>query len=76
MLHSNAKFSDVFISILVGRGDVLDLIWVVSSDGENIGRVTYPVNTAQVKLAMCRTNTKFPTLSPHTCPMGFCAGCY
>ena len=29
-----------WICILVGRGDVLDLVWVVSSDGENIGRVT------------------------------------
>ena len=34
---------DGFISILliVGRGDVLDLAWVVSSDGKVIGRVTY-----------------------------------
>ena len=34
------SFSDAFISILVGRGDVLDVVWVVSS-GENIGRATY-----------------------------------
>ena len=39
MLHSNGKnhiVSDDFLSILLGRGDVLDLVWVVSSDGENI----------------------------------------
>ena len=43
-LHSNGKdhiFSDVgFVYKLVGRGDVLDLVWVVSSDGKVIGRVT------------------------------------
>ena len=30
---SNAWCNANFISILVGRGDVLDLVWVVSSDG-------------------------------------------
>ena len=45
MLHSKGKnhvFSDGFISpILVGWAHVLDVVWVVSSDGENIGRVAY-----------------------------------
>ena len=39
----NISFSDGFISILIGRGPgfILDFAWVVSSDGENIGRVKY-----------------------------------
>ena len=32
---------DLYTHTLVGRGDVLDLGWVVSSDGKVIGRVTY-----------------------------------
>ena len=34
-------FSDGFMSVLVGWAHISDLVWVVSSDGENIGRVTY-----------------------------------
>ena len=43
MLHSkgeNHVFSDGFISILVGWAHILDVVWVVSSDGKVIGRVT------------------------------------
>ena len=46
MLHSNAKKACFFkcwicTHTLVGWGHVLDLVWVVLSDGENIGHVTY-----------------------------------
>ena len=40
MLHYNI-LEWFHLYTLVGRGDVLDLVWVASSDGENIGRVTY-----------------------------------
>ena len=33
--------SDGFISLLIGSAHILDLVWVVSSVGDNIGRVTY-----------------------------------
>ena len=38
------KFSDEFISIL-------DVVWFHSSDGENIGRVTYPYYSLRLRLA-------------------------
>ena len=41
MFRSNGKnyiFSDGFIRMGI---DILDVGWIVSSDGENIGRVTY-----------------------------------
>ena len=34
-------FSDGDVRIYIGRGDVLDVGWVVLSDGKVIGRVTY-----------------------------------
>ena len=38
--HPSISFSDGFISILVGRGDVLDLVYPHSSDEKVIGHVT------------------------------------
>ena len=35
----NAYVFGCWICILVGRGDVLDVVWVVLSGGENIGSV-------------------------------------
>ena len=43
-------FSDGFVLILVGRGDVLDLGWVVLSDGENIGCVFYLCYGGSIRL--------------------------
>ena len=43
MFHSNVKnhiVSDGFISILVEWAHILDVVWVVSSDGKVIGRVS------------------------------------
>ena len=38
--EGNCVTLDGFISVLVGRGDVLDVGWVVLNDGKVIGRVT------------------------------------
>ena len=46
MLHSNGKkhiFFGWFHLTIIRIGDVLDVVGAVSSDGENIGRVTYLV---------------------------------
>ena len=38
--------SDIPLSLLFGSAHILDVVCLVSSDGENIGRVTYLSNPA------------------------------
>ena len=53
MLRSNALtpyLTDCLIFILLASAHILEIVWVVLSDGENIGRVTYLVLSVDLDL--------------------------